>query len=294
MGRSGLVLAMALVLGGCRASLDGAPGHGPAAESDSPLAVLRPAAAHAHAAEGHAHASPRGTPFVHAFHTEPAFLARHLLLHVEREGDAHGIEAEVEWPLTQRLGLLAEVPYAWTHDEGGLGDVALGVRVLLCERDRFLVAGQAVFELPTAKAGLGADEIVAAPALLAWVDLGRWVTAQGSLGMSYGSAVGGTELSWGAVLAKSFPLRTLLRSPGAGHDHGAHGHGTHSFLSFLLETRGAAVLSGPDEGATSRELLLGVSLPLASEVDVRAGWTLLWEDDEPAASGWVAGVVLEL
>src|SRR5687768_10438453 len=74
----------------------------------------------------HAHASRRGTPYVHAFHVEPAFLGRDLLVHAEKEGDEHALEAELEFALTRRLLVIAEVPFHWTDEADGVGDVELG------------------------------------------------------------------------------------------------------------------------------------------------------------------------
>ncbi|MEO6435326.1 MAG: hypothetical protein ABIP55_06140, partial [Tepidisphaeraceae bacterium] len=63
----------------------------------------------------HADLSRRGTPFVHLFNLEPAFLDRDLILSYrftnapdEREAE---LEAEIEWALTRRIGLLIETPY---------------------------------------------------------------------------------------------------------------------------------------------------------------------------------------
>jgi hypothetical protein len=242
----------------------------------------------------HAHVSRRGTPYVHSFHVEPAFLGRDLLVHVEREGDEHEVEAELEWALTRRLLLVAEVPYVWADGEDGVGDAGLGLRGLLVETDRFLFSAQLGFEFPTARDGFGADEVVVAPGLLAWADLGRCFSAQAGMTLACGTESGDTEFSWGASLAKSFPLCPLLpacRGPDHGDDHD-HAHAT--FLTFFVEGRGVHPLSGPDQGASTYEVLFGVSVPVATEFDLRAGWTLLWDDAVAADSGWVAGFVLHL
>jgi hypothetical protein len=269
-----------------------------------------------------AHESRRGTPYVHAFHAEPAFLGRDLLVHVEREGDEYAVEAEVEWAFSRRLLLVAEVPYAWIDGgEAGVGDAGLGLRALGIETDRFLLSGQVSAEFPTAEGGLGSDETVVAPALLAWCDLGRWVTAQASASVSFGTRSGDAEVAWAAVLAKSFPCAPLLGCRGRpcraetapehehepehdaagheGHEHALEPHGGHhdhpSVLSLFAEGRGTYSVRGADEGAHTHEILLGVSAPLSDGVDLRAGWTLLWDGGggEPV-TGWVLGLVLHL
>jgi hypothetical protein len=243
-----------------------------------------------------AHESRRGAPYVHAFHLEPAFLGRDVLVHAEREGDEHGLELELEYALTRRLLLLAELPYHWAEDDEGLGDLGLGLRGLLVETDRLLVSTQVGLGFPTARRDLGEDEVVVSPRALAWGDLGCWFTAQAGVGLDYGAESGDLELSWGGALAKSFSCDALLpwctcRRP---HSHGEEEHGHDSVLTLFLEGRGSLALSGPEDGATSHELLFGVSVPLYRGVDARAGWTLRWDEDDDAAAGWVAGFVLHL
>jgi len=296
------VVATAILLSGCRsASLSGEPhrhdagdeaaGHhdlGHDAEARRPLALGMNFSRGWRACPDHAHQSRCGTPYIHAFHTEPAFLGRDLLLHAEREGDEHAVEAEVEWALTRRLLLVAELPYEWTDQGDGVGDAGLGLRGLLLETDRLLLSGQLGFELPTADGALGAGETVVTPGLLAWADLGGWVTAQAGLNFACGAQSHETEVSWGAVLTKSLPFPPLV---GSRH---ADGHAHASVLSLILEGRGSYVLSGPEEGASSHEALLGVLAPFTSDVEIRTGWTLRWDDEADAASGWVVGFVLHL
>jgi hypothetical protein len=62
----------------------------------------------------------------------------------------------------------------------------------------------------------------------------------------------------------------------------------------MLEGRGAYVLSGAEEGASSYEILLGVIAPFTQDVEVRAGWTLRWDDEDDATPGWVMGLVFHL
>jgi hypothetical protein len=255
----------------------------------------------------HSHESRLGTPYVHAFHIEPAFLGRDLLLHVEKEGEEHAVEAELEWAVTRRLLLVAEAPYVRGEDEEGVGDLGLGLRALGIETDRFLLAGQVSIELPTAQGDLGADETIISPTLIAWADLGGWFTAQASVGFEHGIDSGDQELSVAGVLAKSFPCGPLCRSCVEGrahlhsvaeHGHDAHEHESHGHagvLSLFLEGRATQAVAGSERGAREHELLLGVSVPVTDRLDLRVGWTLLWEHDaDDPVSGWVAGFVLHL
>lgn len=300
-----LLIPIALLLVGCRtAPLTGAPGPGHGHEQEEQGHVP---AEHGHQS-GHAerpaplgrnltcawcapvdpaHESRCGVPYVHAFHVEPAFLGRDVLVHVEQEGDLHALEVELEYALTRRLLVVTEVPFHWTDDEDGVGDVGLGLRGLLVETNRVLLSAQVAVEWPTAEDGLGADEVLVAPSLLAWGDLGRWFAAQAGVSLEVGTESEDTELSWGAALSKSFARRPLLPC-----GHGAHDHA--SWLSLLLEGRGTYALAGSEEGATSHEALFGISLPITHGLDARAGWNLRWDAEDDAASGWVLGFVLHL
>jgi hypothetical protein len=234
-----------------------------------------------------AHASRCGTPYVHAFWLEPSFLGRDLLFSVGTEGDDHVAEPELEWALTRRLLLVAELPYALTEDgDDGLGDLELGLRGLLVESNRLLVSGQVAFEVPTAKDGLGADEVVVAPSVLAWADLGSWFTLQGGATFEFATATEETTFTWGAALIKSFRASPLFGACG-----GSHGHD--SVLSLFLEASGTTPLSGSDD-ASEHELLFGLSAPVTHGLDARAAWTLLWDDEREAESGWVLGFAWHL
>jgi hypothetical protein len=302
-----LSFAVAVLSGGCHVARgvgENGHGHGHAdADAERPPPLCTDPACGWCAPVEHEHESRRGTPYVHAFHAEPAFLGRDLIVHVEREGDERGVEAEIEWALTRRLMLVAEVPYGWAEEAQGRGDVGVGVRALGIEMDRLLVSGQVSVEFPTAWDDLGAGETVVAPAVLAWADLGRWFTAQASVSVEHGTESQDREFAWAAVLAKSFPCRPLLGGHAVTCGHGpeqhaeeAHPHEEHgSVLSLFLEGRGTHGLRGPEEGSSAYEMLVGMSAPLTDGVDLRVGWTLLWEDAaDEALHGWVAGLVVHL
>jgi hypothetical protein len=307
MGRTALVVACFAVLvavTGCRSARPhGSPTHHEATHEHGFAPDLD--APHDHGPEGHLHAEPLygrlcyawgacpehahasrcGAAYVHAFGVEPAFLGRDLLLTVEGEDGETSLEAEVEYALTRRLLMVVELPWHWTDEEDGGGDVGVGLRGLLYESNRFLASAQVAVEAPTARGDLGADEWRLAPSVLAWGDLGRGFTLQGGLTLDLSLEGGDTEGRWDAALAWSLP-----RSPFFG---GCGGHGP-AHASLLLEGHGLYALDGAERGTLEHGLLLGVSLPLHRTFDLRAGWTVAWEEGEDAATGWVLGCVVHL
>ena len=81
----------------------------------------------------HSDYSRKGTAYVHAFGIEPAFLCRDLLVSGAfvngLDGWEYEVEAELELPLTRRLGLVVEGGYAWfspddAANDRGFGDIA--------------------------------------------------------------------------------------------------------------------------------------------------------------------------
>jgi hypothetical protein len=98
----------------------------------------------------HSHFSRRGTPFVHLFNLEPAYLDRDLFLFYsqtrEHDGIERELEIELEWAFTRRIGMALELPVVEIQpDEGraqrGLGDLAIAPRMLLLDTPRFLLSG---------------------------------------------------------------------------------------------------------------------------------------------------------
>jgi hypothetical protein len=106
----------------------------------------------------HSHFSQRGTPFVHTFNLEPAFLGRDFFLsYFSTKGSAMReaeLEAELEWAFTHRLGMVLEAPFVQLSPVGakgdsGIGDVATAVRALFIEGETFLFAGNLELSFPT-------------------------------------------------------------------------------------------------------------------------------------------------
>jgi hypothetical protein len=297
-----LVLASLAALAGCRSArtlgshAHGEGDHGLGPDRHAPHEPAHDEHLHAEPLHGrlcygwlacpeHAHASRCGAAYVHAFGLEPAFLGRDLLLTVERADGETSLEAELEYALTRRLLMVVEAPWHWTDEEDGQGDVGLGLRGLLYESNRLLTSAQVALEAPTARGDLGANEWRLAPSLLAWADLGRGFTAQAGLTCDLGLEGGTAEGRWDLAFAWSRPCSPLFGGCG-GHAHG--------FASLLAEGHGLYALEGVERGPLAHGLLLGVSLPLHRTLDLRAGWTVTWEEGEDAVTGWVLGCVVHL
>jgi len=73
----------------------------------------------------HTHFTRRGTPLVHLFFVEPAVLHRDFFLdyrsgnNVGGSTDEQELEAELEWALTKRLGIVIEAPYLGLNPDAG-------------------------------------------------------------------------------------------------------------------------------------------------------------------------------
>lgn len=225
----------------------------------------------------HEHASKTGTPYVHSFGIEPAFTGRDLFIdHSFINGDGfteHETELELEWAFTKRIGVILEVPYVYEDEEGegnekGFGDLAAVPRVLMIEKDRFLLTAQLEVVLPTGSSSFG-GETALAPGLTAWFDLGNNFTLNSQIFLEHGFDADETELGIGLGLVKSIQTR------GTSHSHGndCHGHTTHAgLLNFHLEVTGETPTNGTDKGDIAIEALFGISYGIIENLDIRAGY----------------------
>ncbi|MHA2065838.1 MAG: transporter, partial [Candidatus Thorarchaeota archaeon] len=159
----------------------------------------------------HSHFSPLGTPLIHPFRIEPAFANRDLLVdynfYRKSDEDEHEIETEVEWPLTRRIALIAEVPYAFVNPEegssvNGIGDIGFGSRILLGEYERLLLAFNLEIETPTGDSdkGLGRGETAIAPSFSTWLDLDNGWTGHLQFGSEHEVSSSENELVFRAAL----------------------------------------------------------------------------------------------
>ncbi|MBM4030463.1 MAG: hypothetical protein FJ291_01600 [Planctomycetes bacterium] len=226
----------------------------------------------------HSHYSRRGTPFVHTFVSEPAFLDRDFFLDFSLAKGKDGVEAEaeaeLEWAITRRIGLVVEAPFVYLNPDGGgtergLGDVAVAPRLLLLDYDRFLLSANVEFQFSTGdeKRGLGAGETVFAPSLSSWLDLGGNLTLHNNAGFERGLSSGSDAFVWGGALTCSIYTRgtpVVLRADGA-----VRGHFPAGLLNLIAEIRGEHPLDGPDEGEGTGRWILGASYSLSPHVEVR-------------------------
>lgn len=230
----------------------------------------------------HTHFSRRGTPYVHAFGFEPAFLGRDFFLNFSLTDGAEGweyeLEAEIEYAFTRRIGIVVEAGYAWLEpdgapDENGFGDIAVAPRFLLLDYDHFLLSANLEFEFPTGDEDrdLGAGETIFAPSLSAWMDLGNNVTVQGNIGLEHGLSSDSDVFVWGGSLTYTIYTRgqpELLTVDGAVRSHFPEGQ-----LSLIAEITGEHPIDGDGEGQGTGAWLFGASYSLTPNVDVRAGMT---------------------
>lgn len=215
--------------------------------------------------------------------TEPAYLGRDLILNVGFADGETEVEAELEWALSRRLGLVVALPYI-DGDESGIGDAGLGLRALLVEQPAFLFSTTVEMELPTGDAdkGLGSDAVAIGWHVHTWTDLGNWTTLQTQLGLEFVPDTDDVEVVWSFAFAQSFCTCPLFGNAGKG---GHEGHGPHA-ISVMAEVAGATALSG-EAGDTEGQWLLGLSYPLFDLLDLRAAYTETFEGDD----AWILGLI---
>ena len=234
----------------------------------------------------HAHFSRSGTPFVHLFLTEPAFLDRDIFLDYriingqdEKEVE---LELEIEWAFTRRLGIVLELPYVFVSplghenddpDEDSFGDFAVAPRLLLVDTERFMFSVNLEIEIPTGSKARGLSEgrVSLAPSVSWWYDFGHWVTWQGQTGVEFGLDSDDSELFWNTALTKSFLGPALFDAPSHDDAHGGR-HFPPGLVNLIAEMTGRTQLSGPADGRSTAELLLGASYLLTSNWEIRAGF----------------------
>ncbi len=244
----------------------------------------------------HIHASKSGTPYIHSFGIEPAFTGRDLFVdHTYVDGDGfteHETEVELEWAFTKHLGVIVEVPYTYEDEEGvgsekGFGDLAVVPRVLLIEKERFLLTAQTEVILPTGSSAFGGDTAIA-PGLAAWFDLGNNFTLNSQIFVEHGFDADETELGIGLGLVKSIQTR------GTSHAHGknCHNHVPHAgLLNFHLEVTGETPTNGDESGDIALEALFGISYGIIEDLDIRAGYFLPITRPNDFDHGFTTGLI---
>ena len=220
----------------------------------------------------HRHMSSRGTPYIHAFSVEPAYLGRELIvdyLTTEFDGETEqAVEAELEWALTNRLGMTVALPFRALDGaagrSSGLGDFGIAPRMLLIDNDRFLLSAQIELELPTGREEVGANETAIGPSMLMWLDLGNWCTLQAQVGTEHDLNSDEAELAYACALGWSFRTTQDV-------GHNLH-HAEPGLINLSAELTGRTGISGSDDGRTTTEVLLGVSYTISNFTTVRAGY----------------------
>ena len=224
----------------------------------------------------HSHFSQGGTPFVHGFGIEPAYLDRDLFVDSafiwgedEKEFET---EIELEWAFTRRLGVVVEVPYIERNPDvgptvSGFGDMAIAPRALLYEGERFLVSANLEISLPTGSEskGLGGEEVGLAPSFSTWFDLGNRTTMLSQVGFETGVESGDSEIFYSAAFTHSI----LTRSGDTSHDMI---HFPAGMLNLITEFTGRTGTNGPDDSKSSAELLFGLSYLLDPNWEIRGAY----------------------
>lgn len=146
---------------------------------------------------------------------EPAFLDRDLFLDAHfantEDGDELELEAEVEWALTRRIGMVFELPYAVINPDtgknlNGIGDSAIASRFLLGDTERLMLSANMEVTFPSGdeNRNLGTGEFGLAPSISGWMDLRNWFSAGIQLGTEHGLKSDDKELFYGLALGYTF------------------------------------------------------------------------------------------
>jgi len=211
--------------------------------------------------------------------------------------DETEVEVELEWALTNRLGVVFELPYVRLDPDGGdssagVGDWTIAPRALLIAADDYLLSANLGITFPTGNEGegLGSGEVSVSPSLSAWFDLGQWVQLSAQAGIERGRDSGDREAFYNGALVY------LFQAPGqlGEHDH-LHGDGRREhprgLTSAILELSARTGLNGPNDGRSRAELLFGISHNLAGAWDLRAGYQVALGGDRDLENAAVLSLV---
>jgi len=248
----------------------------------------------------HCHFSPRGTPMIHSFRAEPAFTRRDFLLDYstrsETRRNEQEIGAEVEWPISRRLGLIFEIPYVFVDsDDGGpidsFGNLAVSPRLLLAEYERFLLAFSLEVETTTGDTdgGIAEDEVALAPSFSAWIDLGNWWTVNAQSGFEYPIESSDAEFFFRSALIHTFGSGDIGAGDHAHHDH--TGELSPGLISVILEADLAVGVSGAEDGDWTAEGIAGVLVGLWDNADMRVGYQFPLSRSQDLNNGVTGGLL---
>ena len=245
------------------------------------------------------HESQHDSPYVHSFGLEPAFLDRDVFLDFRTskgpEDDEIELAMELEWALTRRIGLVLEAPYEHLslgdgQKPSGLGDLAVGLRLLLVESPDFLLSSNLEVALPSGSEskGLGSGEVGGAPSFSAWFNLGNRLQASMQVGTEHGFKSEDLELFYAGALAYSLPLNGQANSDF--HDHSTD-HSPIGLTSVMLEYTGRTVLHGELDGRDTAEVLLGLSHSVNQSWAVRGAYQVAIGDEKDFDRAVLVGLV---
>lgn len=229
----------------------------------------------------HTHYSALGTPYVHPFTFEPpqihqdAFFIYKYTENTLEGSNEHEAEAHLDWALTERLGIVFAVPLVGNEEiDGtqnvGIGDLEIAPRVMLVERDRFILASNLFVTVPTGDEtrDLGAGEATFSPLITTWHDLGNDNTFLFNFGPEIGMESGDASMKYDFSLTHSWQGPVLLEDE---HEH-EEGHAAHfprGLTTLYLEMNGETELQGLER--TFVELLPGISYTLTESAELRFG-----------------------
>jgi len=247
----------------------------------------------------HSHFSPLGTPMIHSFRAEPAFTRRDFLLDYSTRSETglrqQEICAEIEWPVSRRLGLIFEVPYVFIDSDEetteGFGNLAVSPRVLLAQYERFLMAFNLEVETTTGttKGGIAEDEVALAPSFSTWIDLGGWWALNTQSGLEYPTESSDAEFFLRSALIHTFGYEDFHAGRHTHHEHAdelSPGH-----FSVILEADLALGLSGDEDGDWLAEGIVGVLFGLWDDTDVRVGYQFPLSRSQDLNNGVTGGLI---
>lgn len=235
----------------------------------------------------HSHFSDLGTPYVHPFNFEPAQIHQDVFfIYRQTQNNFEGAdefesEAHLDWALTKRLGFVLGAAHLGVQNgsgihSAGIGDLEIAPRVMLVERDKFILTSNFFITAPTGDAArdLGAGETVLSPYITTWHDLGNWNTLSVNFGPDIATNSGDVSLSYAFSLTHSWIGPQLLGDESHGEENeeaeeGGNQHFEPGMTSLYLEMTGETPLSG---GApTFIELMPGISYVLTEHGEIRFG-----------------------
>ncbi len=243
----------------------------------------------------HYHLSKLGSPYIYSFTTQPAFTGRDFFLnHRYRNGNGvteQQLDAQLNWAITQQIGLFAEIPYIRENINGSpaktdFGKLSLTPRATILETERFLVALKSEFGLPIGNTTLDNDTTIA-PGVIVWTDLGNWFTLSSEISVEHEFDTEDKELQFNLALIKSDSGKFAHTCVDGECDHS----GDRSQINYHLELMGSTPIDGDDRGDVSLESLIGVSLNLSESFDIRAGYIFPLSTPHEINHGFTTGLI---